>query len=366
MCRAFYIRPVKELDDNGKELMFRIVCNYVNNSKQKGNDEGYFLGVDDKAIRTLDWDKYVEFIKENKEAIKNAKFVAGHLRISTNVKGEQYIHGWDFDGFYTYHNGIIETKDDKELHDSFDFFKHVSAAGINEHTIKFELEQRTGGGVFMFANQKKNLAYFGSRGWKINFHLMNNSILVVNSNDDIHKFRKDVFSEIKEYPVGEMVFQKKEFLDMDGNIDLDLKLTYDNAVFKLHNNKITSMFNVKEGESLKWGRGIYYETLKDGKWEKGYVDEKEKDKEAESKWERKQKEKEDRKKKKDDYKYNKGTSKDDLYGKVEPSDKGEQLEKVVAESVAYTNDEREEKLIERAEQRRSSIEDFYRGDKYWW
>jgi hypothetical protein len=232
MCRSFLILDMKNREDEAK---FQITICYIYNASQTNND-GYYLRVDNKVIRTLDVKKYMNFAIKNRVAINKAKVISGHLRIATaGGKEEKWIHGWDFNGYECHHNGILSEYD---KHDSYEFFEGLKTFGVN--TITTKLKKTKGNGAFFMVDVKGN-KFIGSRTHRVNIHYINEHLLVFNSNDDIHSFYKGLKlkgkSSTKSHKIGVLEFEEDipYVLSFGNNINSDVSTTLWNEVLQLDN-----------------------------------------------------------------------------------------------------------------------------------
>lgn len=175
-----------------------ITINYAINAYKKGNRDGFAImwnyNNKENVYRTLNFNKFVDYIMNNKDQIDSAKYVFGHLRQSTTGSVEKEgIHLWKFGGeYYCGHNGVNDVVKVNNISDSYDFFEQVFTDNNNIiNGLKRELEFRGGGAYFLISHNEKFL--FGVNNFtKVNLHLINDKLLVVNSNDDIHEFNDDL------------------------------------------------------------------------------------------------------------------------------------------------------------------------------
>ena len=85
--------------------------------------------------------------------------------MATHGKGEEWVHGWKFNNYSCYHNGVVEVNNKKILNDSYDFFKAVcKEEQLKYKNIEEELQNRTGSGAFyMIHNNKGEHLIFSKR-----------------------------------------------------------------------------------------------------------------------------------------------------------------------------------------------------------
>lgn len=182
MCRGFLIA--------GRGAKFSILMNYTVNSYNAGNTEGFFLSIGkNKSIRTLDFNEFLQYIRDNRCAINSAKIVCGHLRLATNPVSDDNVHGWKMKGYYCYHNGINKIVNKKNDNDSYDFFERVFHHKKIRKGLLQELKER-GSGCYFMVNPEKEIIMLASATHGFTMHLINHKLLVVNSGDDIHKFNE--------------------------------------------------------------------------------------------------------------------------------------------------------------------------------
>jgi len=184
MCRAFLMY--------GKAKKFPYLLTYFVNSFNNGNTDGYFLGISDKVnIRTMSFAELLNFMDNNRELIDNEELVYGHARLATNAVCEDNIHGWNLNGFYCFHNGINDIKDDENDNDSWDFFKYVFRGQCKTSVVweRFidEVNDR-GNGAYFMVNPSRNIIMIAGTTINVNIHLINKNLVLFNSNDDIHSF----------------------------------------------------------------------------------------------------------------------------------------------------------------------------------
>lgn len=195
MCRAILIKNLKQEKD---ENIFGIVLNYTINSMNKGNRDGAFINFDGQELKTLDNKEFINFLLLNRDNLNKAKSVMLHLRMSTNKVSEEFIHGWKYDNYTCYHNGVIELKNKSAINDSLDFFNSIFKQNneLNKEKLQKELNKRWGSGAFFFVDDFDKDTAIVSKEHKMNFHLINNTLVVINSNDDVHDFDSEI--ELKE------------------------------------------------------------------------------------------------------------------------------------------------------------------------
>jgi len=248
MCRCYNV----VVKDNADIKVSDIVINYAINSYQ-GNRDGFFIEFDNKFIRTLDFTEYMKFILNHRNEIDESKSVHAHLRACTHGGvNHKWIHGWRFKSFYCSHNGVLHTyRKIKEFqNDSYTFFYNVftCANSINKiiKNSKELLEDIFGGsGVFIMTNSRYSI--YISFNKDIHLHLLNDSVLCVLSQDDIHKFedkhRIIVDKEVKESDLGLVKFQRiinkvKEIsTETISNIESDDYMRIENEILVINHDK---------------------------------------------------------------------------------------------------------------------------------
>lgn len=237
MCRAF---TILELEKGRKdEAKFQTVLNYVVNAKNKFNKDGYFLSVDGNSFRTLDYEKFLEFVIKNEDAINSANVVNGHLRLATAGDViDKWVHGWNFKGYECFHNGCLH---EYKTNDSYEFFSKVKKFTV-KGIIK-TAKENSGWGVFMMIdpNGKK---FIVSKSTDINVHVMNDHFLAINSNEDVHDLNSEVEleSRIEYVTKGILVFDKNtdRKISVGDYVLSDLKQSYKDCVivFDKHNSPV--------------------------------------------------------------------------------------------------------------------------------
>lgn len=243
MCRAFLLL-------GGGKLAYKVLLNYTVNSYENRNSDGFFIKIDNKTNRTLDFAKYIDFIVKNENAIKESKLIAGHLRLATNKVCKDNIHGWGFKysgyTFNCYHNGVNSIKNRKNSNDSFDFFEAVFERAKRKkliNALREEIEER-GSGAYFIVNDKYII--LASVNHEINVHLLNNQLLCINSNDDIHNIKQTVtiIRNIKKFG---FQFRKKHNISFDEKISSDGLYTFnDKIVILAYNDKKKYYEKIKE------------------------------------------------------------------------------------------------------------------------
>lgn len=196
MCRVFYTGALKgEIGENG----YNIFLNYFNNAIKENKDGFSFYNGANAEIRTLDKTHALNGLNLMREDLIKSNFIAGHCRLSTNSVKSDYIHGWNFNGFRCYHNGILRMKRENNGNDSLDFFTEIfkKKGGIIKaikKTIKHDLQY--GWGAFMFVSPTTKILLAINK--ECDIHIINNELLTVVSNPDIHKFKDSIDYKNKE------------------------------------------------------------------------------------------------------------------------------------------------------------------------
>jgi len=241
-----YITKTKAKNDKNT---FGIVMNYVVNSYNRGNKDGFYIKFENNEIRTLDYQKFLDFIIDNQEQINDSKDVNLHLRMATHGKGEDCIHGWNFGDYDCYHNGVVQIKNKKIPNDSYDFFKSVDKGNLKKtiKAIKSELKTRTGTGAFFMIDKSKNNSFIFSKNHTINVHLINDNIISINSNDDVHKFEPEIELEStgkKEIWGLEFDTEESELFDLGLLIEEDLVVSFDNCILIIDQNGVKQVIEM--------------------------------------------------------------------------------------------------------------------------
>lgn len=177
MCFTTIMYNPKGIGNQGLSILQIAIKEY-----QVRNDDGYglwysnYAGVSGK-IRTLNKDEFTAFIESKQDELKKAKMVHLHLRSSTNVVKQEYVHLWEFSGWNCSHNGVmsgrfeggselrtwdnksqkweVTIKDDKN--DSLEFFKYLDSvmSSDNINKIAKKVNKTTGWGVFLMSSLTK-------------------------------------------------------------------------------------------------------------------------------------------------------------------------------------------------------------------
>jgi hypothetical protein len=269
MCRLFYIGKVgdQEVGATG----YGVALNYMIHANEKGNKDGYALQEDNNIYRTMDWGNMVARFRDHMEEIKHSHRLAGHARYSTNEINKKWIHGWDFHGYKCYHNGVLDQKNkDKHANDSYEFFENVFASEKPEMLDKIkEVVSKTGGyGALMMVGPTDT--YIVSIGHQIHIHLINDDLLVINSNDDIHGglTERITFTTPGKFDWFGLKFKdnKEETRTLGMNIVKDLHTSIEDAVLKLNSRNEPEWKKTikKQVEKAKNNAPLYRQTS----WEK--------------------------------------------------------------------------------------------------
>ena len=241
MCRAVFMKKIKEGVDNN---MFPLTLNYLLNAHNRGNKQGYFIRFDNNEIRTINFDDAFNFVTKHKEEINQSNRVLLHCRMATHGASiNEFVHGWRLGDHYCFHNGVVELKNKTLGNDSLDFFTEVTKSKKILKNIRREIKTRYGSGAF-FMIADNSPSYIFSKNHTINIHLLNRSIIVINSNDDIHEFSDTLLNvgeeNIKVWGL-DFPAMKTEKIDAKVEIFEDLKIDFEDNLLVIGKNGVTSV-----------------------------------------------------------------------------------------------------------------------------
>ena len=125
MCYTSVIINKYRVGENG----FNILINMIS-SHHKKNKDGYAIMFSDfkrtRRMRTLNFSEFIDFVLQNKQNIMNSRIVHLHLRLSTNIVTQKFVHLWKISDFYCSHNGMLYNNYDlKKMNDSLLFFTKI-------------------------------------------------------------------------------------------------------------------------------------------------------------------------------------------------------------------------------------------------
>jgi hypothetical protein len=249
MCRTYYVGALNggALGVNGYNIHF----NYLFNS-HGNNRDGYAFYSPAMEHRSLNFRETVNKLEGHKAAIKNSNFIAGHARASTNKVCDEFVHGWEFNGFRCYHNGVITMDTSQSENDSLNFFKEVfrrKKKGL-VHEIKRTVRQhvKSGWGAFLLISPVNK--YVVCINKEVNIHIINGELLALNSQDDIHKFKKSIhMTRDREVNFWGLKFKKTEDKYMECAVEVceDMTTAVDDCIVVIdRNNKIVQVIPLKE------------------------------------------------------------------------------------------------------------------------
>jgi hypothetical protein len=188
-------------------------------------------------------------MQDNKELIDKEEIVYGHARLATNRVCKKHIHGWNLNGWYCFHNGINDIKDENNENDSWDFFKYVFRGQCKTEKVweRFieEINER-GNGAYFMVNPSKEIYMMAGTSINVNVHLINKNLVMINSNDDIHDFdeKLSVKRKITYDYFGLEFFETKEVpLEYDKpKITSDIKSELDYEALCIYRDKDTGKY----------------------------------------------------------------------------------------------------------------------------
>ncbi len=200
MCRAFCAIAANDSKQT-KANMMGIALNYMYNGEDKNNEDGFFFSstADDGKVtsdRTMFIGNMLEFISKSPVS----RIFHGHARAANRGGAvHEFIHGWDIKGYTCSHNGTItiDKKYPQKENDSISLFE-LLGKGYDEDINKFvkKMKQITetvvlgGTGVFIIQNRPYTIVMTINKA--ANVHYINDDIVAINSEDDIHSFADKV------------------------------------------------------------------------------------------------------------------------------------------------------------------------------
>lgn len=241
MCRAFLLQ--------GKDVeKFPYLMHYFVNSVNKGNNDGFFLMIGDKInIRTMRFSQLLDFMYDNRELIDSEEIVAGHARLSTNIVSHKYIHGWNMNGYYCMHNGMNSITNGHG-NDSWDFFNTVFRGQCRHENVldRFydEMVYRGYGAYIMVNPGREEYLLSAYEYTDLYCHLINNELVLINSNDDIHVFDGNLYVQmVSKYNKFGLCFKDKH----DKQINCDVPIVDSDSSFKL-SDSVVKIYKDDDGE----------------------------------------------------------------------------------------------------------------------
>ena len=146
----------------------------------EANNDGYALLFSDwknkNIIRTMNLTQFIKFIKREKKNIEKSHVIHLHLRKSTNIISNEYIHLWKFKKWYCSHNGVLQNYNPN---DSYGFFS--SLKNFSTDYIKKRLENLYGYGLFIMTNLRKRKIIAGCANKTTNIILIDGILTIASS-----------------------------------------------------------------------------------------------------------------------------------------------------------------------------------------
>lgn len=198
MCRGF-VGINLDSSIRASEDIHALMLNYMDKSYSKNNTDGFFFENLDleghrESLRTLNIIESLDFIHSKRKDLKHV--VHGHARW-TSVGGttEGNVHGWQYKGYSCSMNGTFDLDKKFMTHDtdSQSFFEMAFAEGVYDEDLELwmirlkSLAEKTinyGNGGLFFVGPEYTIVLSVNK--KVNYHLMNDRIIILNTNDDIH------------------------------------------------------------------------------------------------------------------------------------------------------------------------------------
>lgn len=127
---------------NNQEINNSVILHAINEQARVNND-GYAYRAGNRIVRTLDLDKFFREIKNEKPHVMHI-----HMRKSTNIISDKYIHLWAYDGITFAHNGVIHNV--RHQNDSLGIWEETKKLfdKMDIENIKKKFESYNGYGVF--------------------------------------------------------------------------------------------------------------------------------------------------------------------------------------------------------------------------
>lgn len=215
MCRVFLLM---NRNGNVKTDKWLLAMHMISNAAQQNKDGyalAYWKGGQKRDIRTLDLNKFVRWLFEHKQEMTDSDVIFGHLRQSTNVVSEEFVHGWEIGGFVCGHNGLVNKN--KLQNDSLEYFQNVvekeKTFGLTiQQAVKNYMEKNDnfwGAGTFIMANGEEQIVVEYKNNGTV--ALMNSEIILAASNKDIFDFNKKsitISETTKKISVGKIDFEE--------------------------------------------------------------------------------------------------------------------------------------------------------------
>ena len=202
MCYTSVIINKYRVGENG----FNILINMIS-SHHKKNKDGYAIMFSDfkrtRRMRTLNFSEFIDFVLQNKHNIMNSRIVHLHLRLSTNIVTQKFVHLWKISDFYCSHNGMLYNNYDlKKMNDSLLFFTKIQddLKTQNMENIKTKLENVSGFGRFILSNPKDKKLIVIAYNCECYLQHINDNLIVTSSKytiNDSCSFEIDANKKIK-------------------------------------------------------------------------------------------------------------------------------------------------------------------------
>ncbi len=150
------------------------------------NPHGFAIRVDDKVVmRTLDIDKYKNFIINSRSEIEDSMLVHVHYRYATSGRiDENNIHLWKVGRYYASHNGSIPGYGNMEISDSLSWFLENEEDIEKEDLDALANSSSEAWGVFLLSKEDMSKLMIGSAGKPIQVQLLDDVIILSSAKVD--------------------------------------------------------------------------------------------------------------------------------------------------------------------------------------
>lgn len=219
MCYAMLLFNKRGIGEEGFEIVKKTI-----EENRAMNRDGYAIlfkdySTIDRKFRTLDYEKYMEFVEKNQEEIEMSKMVHLHLRFSTGCYANDYVHLWEFSGWECSHNGVVMRFKSRGC-DSYEFYKE-NADHIGIPLVFAEDLVRSGAyGVFFATAVEKPKVVVGSVGKPCWVGYKDGLYIFASERPEID-FLSEQFRLLCKIPVYKTEFYEGEMLDVVFRIDFD-------------------------------------------------------------------------------------------------------------------------------------------------
>lgn len=173
MCFNLILYNPNKIGKNGVIVLKNSINENINS-----NNDGFAIfarsGKKSLIKRTINKQEFIDFCKRSLSFFERSELIHLHLRASTNVLGEDFVHLWEFGGYLCSHNGILSGYSalKNKTCDSLEFFKKVEDALKNDNIqeISKSLSEENGYGVFLMTHKTLPKIIFASMGKSVKIH----------------------------------------------------------------------------------------------------------------------------------------------------------------------------------------------------